>query len=252
MEEKNIANINSESASRLEVHFSELRYRLLKSLFSIFIAFLFCWFFSDEILDFFRRPIQPFLKNTDGGLVFTAPMDQFLAHIKISIFAAIFVSSPYWLLQLWLFIAPGLYKVEKKLFLSFWIIGTILFLLGMSFAYFIVFPLIFQVLLFFGNGVDQPMITINNYLSFLVQLTMVFGLIFEMPLVLLFLNHIGLISINNLRKYRKLAVLILAIISAFVSPPDILSMFLLLFPLIGLYEASIFLIIVFQKVLFKK
>ncbi len=250
MQEKNIANINS--SSRLEVHFSELRYRLFKGLFSVLIVFLLCWIFSDEILDFFRKPIQPFLKNTSGGLVFTAPMDQFLAHIKISIFTAVFVSSPYWLFQLWLFIAPGLYKAEKKLFLAFWIIGTILFLSGVSFAYFIVFPVVFQILLFFGNGVDQPMITINNYLSFLVQMIMVFGLLFELPLVLLFLSRIGLISIENLKKYRKLAILILAVISAFVSPPDILSMFLLLFPLIGLYEFSIFLIIVFQKTLFKK
>ena len=239
---------NSKPATRLEIHFTELRQRLLKSFFSLLIAFLICWFLSDVILDLFRKPIQPFLKNTSGGLIFTAPMDQFLAHIKISAFTAVFISSPYWLFQLWCFIAPGLYKSEKRLFLSFWFIGTILFLLGVSFAYFIVFPLVFQVLLFFGNGMDQPMITINNYLSFLMQMTIVFGLVFEIPLVLLFLNHVGIMPINRLRKYRKQAILILAIISAFVSPPDILSMFLLLLPLIGLYEVSIYLIIVFRKI----
>ena len=240
--EKNLVDNNSQSNVRLETHFTELRHRLLKSIFSILIAFLLCWFFSDEILDFFRKPIQPFLKNTDGGLIFTAPMDQFLAHVKVSLFTAVGLSSPYWLLQFWFFISPGLYKMEKKIFLFFWLLGTGLFLLGISFAYFIVFPLVFQVLLFFGNGVDQPMITINNYLSFLIQMIVVFGLVFEMPLLLLFLNRIGFLSVDILKKYRKQAFLILAVVSALISPPDVLSMFLLLLPLVGLYELSIFLL----------
>lgn len=247
MSGKNLIDNTSKPAVRLEMHFTELRHRLLKSLISILIAFLLCWFFSAEILDFFRRPIQPFLKNTAGGLIFTAPMDQFLAHIKISVFTAVCLSCPYWLLQFWFFISPGLYRFERKLFLFFWMLGTVLFLLGMSFAYFIVFPVIFQVLLFFGNGVDQAMITINNYLSFLMQMTMVFGLVFEMPLVLLFLNRIDVLSIDVLKKYRKHAVLILAVVSAFISPPDVLSMFLLLLPLIGLYELSIFLLSFFKR-----
>ena len=247
MSEKNLVDNTSKPAVGLEIHFAELRHRLLKSFISVLIAFLLCWFFSSEILDFFRKPIQPFLKNTSGGLIFTAPMDQFLAHIKVSVFTAVCLSSPYWILQFWFFISPGLYKTEKKLFLFFWLFGTALFLLGTGFAYFIVFPLVFQVLLFFGNGVDQPMITINNYLSFLVQTIVVFGLIFEMPLILLFLNRIDFLSVDILKKYRKQALLILAVVSAFISPPDVLSMFLLLLPLVGLYEFSIFLLIVFKK-----
>ena len=205
-------------------------------------AFVFCWFFSSEILNIFRRPIQSFLTNTKGGLIFTAPMDQILAHIQVSFFTAVFISSPYWMIQLWRFTAPGLYKQEKKQFLIFWSAGIMLFLLGISFSYFVVFPFVFQVLLNFGSGVDQAMITIKNYLSFLMYSLLIFGFIFEMPLIFLFLNKMGILSANVLKKYRRHAVFLLAVLSALLSPPDILSMFLLFIPLIILYELSIILI----------
>ena len=235
------------SAGKLETHFTELRQRLFRGIISLVIAFVICWFFSEEILDFFRKPIQPFLKNTAGGLVFTAPMDQFLAHISISFFSALFVSSPYWLLQLWAFIAPGLYRNEKKTFLFFWCTGAGLFLLGACFSYLVVFPFVCRILLSFGSGMDQPMITIKNYLSFLMQMIIVFGFIFELPLVLLFLNRLGLMSVETLRKYRRQAIVLFAGLSALISPPDILSMFLLLIPLVIFYEISVMVLIFSQK-----
>ena len=186
-----------------------------------------------------RQPIQPFLKNTAGGLVFTAPLDQFLAHIQVSFFFALFISSPYWLHQAWLFIAPGLYKNEKKVFLWIWFSGLVLFLLGVLFATFIVFPLVFRVLLQFGNTMDQPLITIKNYLSFFIRSSFIFGLVFEMPLFLTTACYMGFFSPSTLKKYRRQVIVLMAIISALITPPDILSMLLILLPLIGLYELSI-------------
>ena len=163
--------MNNKKSAAFSDHLAELRRRVLKSLFSLVPAFIICWFFSEQILDVLRWPLQPFLKNTGGGLIFTAPMDQFVAHLQVAFFTAVFLSSPYWLSQLWCFISPGLYKKEKKLFFLFCLIGTLLFLFGICFAYFVVFPLVFSVLMNFGSGVDQPFITIKHYLSFILRFT---------------------------------------------------------------------------------
>lgn len=234
-------------AVSLQEHLTELRRRILNSFLGLFPAFIVCWFFSEHILDVLRRPLAPFLKNTEGGLVFTAPMDQLMAHLQVSFFSAVFFSSPYWLAQLWCFISPGLYKKERKVFIFFCLIGTVLFLLGVCFAYFIVFPIIFSILINFGSGIDQPFITIKNYLSFLISFTLILGLVFEMPLVLVLLCYGGIISSDFLRKYRRQAILFLSILAAFITPPDVLSLFLLLLPLVGLYELSIWLTYFFKK-----
>ena len=175
-------------------HLQELRDRLIKSLLSLLPAFLICWFFSDSLLNFLRRPIQPFLKNTNGGLIFTAPMDPFIAHLQVSLFSAVILSSPFWLSQLWLFLSPGLYKKEKTMFISFCLIGAFLFATGACFAYYVVFPIVFTVLMNFGGGLDQPFITIRHYLSFITSSALTFGLVFEMPLILFLLCRSGVLS----------------------------------------------------------
>ena len=223
-------------------HLRELRERLIKGLLSLLPFFFICWFLSDHTLNFLRRPIQPFLKHTDGALIFTAPMSAFMAHLQVSLFSAIVLSSPFWLSQLWLFISPGLYKKEKKVFIVFCIMGVALFSLGVLFAYFVVCPIMFSVLMNFGDGMAQPFITIRNYLSFIIRLALTFGLVFEMPLVLALLCRSGFLSPMLLKKYRRHAVLLLALLSAFITPPDVMSMLLLLCPLILLYEFSIYLV----------
>lgn len=240
-------NKNIETSASLQEHFTELRGRLLKSGLILLPAFAICWFYSARILSFFRRPIEPFLKNTGGGLVFTAPMDQFVAHLQVAFFSAVFISSPYWISQLWAFISPGLYKKERKVFIFFCGGAIVLFLLGFLFSYFIVLPLVFSTLLHLGSGMDQPFITIKNHLAFMFRFILVFALVFEMPLVLIFLCRAGITSPKVLKKYRRHAILCLSILSAFITPPDVLSLFLLLIPLIVLYEASIFLSGLFSR-----
>lgn len=222
-------------------HLTELRKRVLNSFLSLLPAFVLCWFFSEAILDFLRKPLQPFLSGTQGGLIFTAPMDKVIAHLQVAFFASIFLSSPYWLSQIWCFISPGLYKKEKKLFVFFCLTGTLLFILGLCFAYFIVFPILFSVLMNFGSGIDQPFITIKNYLYFIIRFSLILGFVFEMPLIIVLLCRSGVISVEILKKYRRQAILCLSILSAIITPPDVLTLLLLLFPLIGLYELSIYL-----------
>lgn len=238
---------NKEKSSSLSEHLKELRRRILNSFFSLIPAFVVCWFFSERILDILRKPLQPFLYKTNGGLVFTAPMDQFISHLQVSFFASVFLCSPYWLSQLWCFISPGLYKKEKKFFILFCIVGTFLLFCGICFAYFIVLPLVFSVLMNFGGGTDQPFITIRNYLSFVLRFIFILGVVFEMPLILILLCRGGIISSGDLRKYRRQAILFLSVLSAFITPPDILSFFLLLLPLVGLYELSIYLTYLLRK-----
>ena len=222
-------------------HLSELRKCLIHSFFYISVGFLACWGFSEQILEFIRQPISPFLTGSSGGLVFTAPMDKFLAHIKVSLLSAIVVSCPFWMYQLWRFISPALYKEEKKsavLFISF---SSILFLAGISFVYYLVFPMAFKFLMTFGGEIDQPMLTIKEYLSFFITTTLVFGLAFEMPVIFAVLAKMGVVKKEFLQKNRRYAIVILAALSAFLTPPDIISMGMMMVPLILLYEISIIL-----------
>ncbi len=243
---------NTHTTSNLGEHFTELRTRALKSLTSIALAFVFCWFFSDTILAFLKQPIQPFLKHTKGSLIFTSPLEVFISYLHIAIVSAIGLSSPYWLGQLWQFISPGLYKTEKKTVIVFWLMGCFLFLLGFSFSYFFVCPLVFRVLIPFGNIEHYPFITLKNYLSFLTNFILIFGFIFELPLLLLGLCYSGLLHISTLKKYRKHTIVLMALIAAFITPPDLLSQCLVLITLIILYELSLLCTSFFLKVLKKR
>ncbi len=223
------------------MHLTELRKRLLNSIAAILLSFFICWFFKDYILNILRQPIEPFLVNTKGGLIFTAPLERLLTHLRICFLVAVFISSPYWLREFWRFIAPGLYQNEKKTFILVWSLAILLFLAGVFFAYFIFFPLIFRTLLSFGDSVDQAFISLAHYFSFLIRSISIFAIVFEMPLLLIVLCHSKLISPEQLKKYRKVAIIGLAVLSAFITPPDIFSLFLLMIPLVLLYELSIWL-----------
>ena len=235
MKENHKGNQGQEQS--LVEHLSDLRSCLIRSIIGILIGFGVCWTFSSEIFSFIRGPITPFLK--EGGLVFTHPMDKFMAHVKVSLLAGIITTCPYWVYQIWRFISPGLYAKEKKYGLSFIFFGTTLFLSGVSFVYFIVFPMAFQFLLLFGDSTDIAMITIKDYLSFFSTVTLVFGAAFEMPLILTILGMMGVIDHHFLRTRRRLAIVALAAMSAIITPPDVISMLAMMVPLIFLYELSI-------------
>ncbi|MBY0385842.1 twin-arginine translocase subunit TatC [bacterium] len=218
-------------------HLAELRTRIVYSLYAIVAFTCAAWYFSEQIFDFVRQPITEFLPGK--GLVFTAPTDKFMAHLKVSVLTGLIAACPVWIYQVWKFVEPGLYRKEKKFGIYFMFFGSTLFLIGVSFAYFLVLPAAFKVLLSFGGTIDQPMITINDYLSFFLMTTLVFGAAFEMPLVLVILGMLGIVSSRGLSRMRRYAIVVIAIVSAVFTPPDAISMMLLAVPMVLLYEVSI-------------
>ncbi len=231
-----------EDRQPLVEHLGELRDRIIKCAYAIFICGIIAWFFSAQIFEIIRLPIEPYLNNTNGGLIFTHPLDKFMAHVKISMLVGLIGACPVWLYQLWKFVAPGLYAHEQKYAAGFIVSGTMLFMSGVLFVYFLVFPAAFKFLLGFGGDIDKPLITIDEYLSFFITTTLVFGASFELPLVLVLLGLIGIVDAKMLRKNRRYAIVLLALVSAVVTPPDMLSMIMLLIPLLFLYEVSILIV----------
>jgi sec-independent protein translocase protein TatC len=226
-------------------HLNELRNRLVYSAYFIVGGMIICYNFTEQMFDIIRKPIAQYLPS--GGLIFTGPADKFIAHLKLAFFGGLVLTCPFWIYQIWKFVAPGLYAKEKKYSLAFMFFGSILFIIGVCFAYFLVFPAAFHFLMSFGGDVDKPMITIEQYLSFFVTTSLMFGLAFELPLIISLLGMIGLVSSRFLRDKRRYAVVLLSIVAAIVTPPDLLSMIMMLIPLIALYEIGIWIVFFFEK-----
>jgi sec-independent protein translocase protein TatC len=188
-----------------------------------------------------RKLILPFLGDK-GGLVYTGVMDKFMAHVKLGALGGLVLTCPYWLYHVWQFVSPGLYKKEKKYALGFIFSGTVLFLTGVSFVYFFVYPAAFEYLLSVGGDIDKPMITIDEYLGFFAMTTLMFGVAFELPVVLVILAMMGIIDAPFLKKQRRYAIVVLAFVAAILTPPDVISMCMMLVPMIILYESSIWVI----------
>lgn len=219
-------------------HLRELRIRLIKIILAVFAGCLLCWFFGSWILDMIRRPIAPFLTSTEGQLIVLSPLEKFLSYLKVCLFAGVFVSCPYWLFQIWKFIAPGLYENERywgRIFIGF---GSFLFFCGGAFVYFVVYPLAFQFLINFG-GDELPFISLKEYLSFFIRTSLVFAFVFEIPLLLSLLIKVNILTVEQLKASRRYAIVLIAVLSALITPPDVVSMLLMMAPLYLLFELSI-------------
>ncbi len=222
-------------------HLRELRNRVLYVVFALGIGFVLCWFYKENIFDLIRGPIEPYLeKSGSGGLIYTGVTDKFFSYVKVAFFAAIVVTCPVWIFQIWRFIAPGLYQNEKKWGGVFVISGIILFIAGLLFVYHVVYPTAFHFLFNFGSEKDKAFISIREYLKFFTLTSVVFGAAFELPLALSILGAMGVITPQWLRKNRGYALVLLTTLCAFITPPDALSLLLLMTPLWLLYELSIF------------
>jgi sec-independent protein translocase protein TatC len=231
----------TEGQMTLIEHLTELRYRLIRALQGIVLGVGVSVYFSEDILTLIRKPVLKHL-GPNGGLVFTGVMDKFMAHLKVGLLGGVILTCPYWLYHVWKFISPGLYKHERRYAAGFIVAGTILFMCGVAFVYFLVYPAAFEYLFSIGGDVDKPMITIQEYLSFFTMTTLMFGAAFELPVVLMVLALVGVVDAPFLKSKRRYALVILAVVAAVLTPPDGLSMMMMLGPLYLLYESSIWLI----------
>ncbi|HEY1079174.1 MAG TPA: twin-arginine translocase subunit TatC [Bdellovibrio sp.] len=232
-------------AQSLYEHLAELRKRLVNCALIMVVATGICYGFSEKIFNFVRAPIMPYLPG--GGLIYTGPMDKFIAHLKLSLMCGVLLSCPFLLYQIWRFVAPGLYSKERKYTLGFILSGTLLFVLGAVFSYYVALPMAFQFLMTFGGDIDKPMISIDQYMGFFTQMCLMFGVAFELPLVIVVLGMLGIVSQSFLKKNRRYAVMTISVIAAVITPPDLLSMIMMLIPMLLLFEAGVFIVGIFEK-----
>jgi len=229
-----------ETKAPLMEHLIELRRRLLWCLAALAAAFFACLYFARDI---FAVLVQPLLNAGQGKLIYTDIFEAFFAEVKVALFAAAMLTFPVIATQLWKFVAPGLYAKEKKAFLPFLIMTPFFFAGGATFAYFVAMPWALKFLLGFEGdigGVQQEALpAVGNYLSFSTRFLFGFGIAFLTPVLLMILERAGLVTREQLAKSRRYAIVAAAAVSAVLTPPDVISMLLLLVPLYLLYEFAI-------------
>jgi len=227
-------------------HLKELRDRLLICVIAIAVAFVATYYFKEKIFDFL---MQPFLRVMPPGssFIFTGVTEAFVTYFKIAIVAALFVGAPVILYEFWMFVSPGLYEKEKKYVYPFIFYGSACFLCGALFCYFVVMPNIYRFFVSYGTGFVIPMPDIKSYMSLTLKMLILFGLTFELPLVAYYLSKAGIINARMLASKRRYAILAIFIISAIITPPDVVSQILIALPFWGLYEVGILIARIFGK-----
>jgi len=227
-------------------HLEDLRKRIFYSAVFIVVAVIPAWIFSKDLFDILARPVTKFLPEGER-LAYTTLTAPFMLYIKVSFLAAIFFSSPFIFLQLWYFIAPGLYQHEKKYVIPFVLFTSIFFLLGAIFGYFIVFPWACRFFLSMGKDF-QAVITVDKYFSLALRVLLGIALVFELPTLVFFLSRMGLITPRWMIRNFKYAVLAVFTIAAIITPtPDMITQSIIAFPMLGLYGLSILIAFIFGK-----
>ena len=221
-------------------HLEELRRRLIICAIAVGVGFAISYIFSKQLFSFLILPLTKVLPD-DSRLIFTSLPEMFITYIKVSLVAGIILALPVIFYELWMFLAPALYQRERRYVVPFVLFSSILFVAGSLFGYFIVFPYGFKFFISFATEDIQALPSVKQYFSFAIRLLLAFGLVFEMPVVVLFLTKIGLITPEAMKKFRKFAILCSFILSAILTPPDVATQIMMALPIIILYEVSIFL-----------
>ena len=248
-------NKNKVKQSSFVEHLTELRSRLIKSFIYLLLFFIACYFFAENIYSFLVAPYAEAVKDDDLSrrMIFTALHETFITYLKVAFFTAMFVTSPIILTQLWKFIAPGLYKNEKRALLPYLIATPTLFLLGGMLVYYLIMPLAINFFLSFettstiNNLPIQLEPKVNEYLSLIMRLIFAFGISFQLPVFLTLLARTGFIDSIYLKKRRKYVIVIIFVIAAILTPPDPITQIGLGIPLLILYELSILSVSLIEK-----
>jgi len=231
----------------LRPHLVELRKRLAISAASLIVMFFVMFYFHEFLLNWMVAPLNDALiavgkvsVHAANGMITTSQVGgAFFVALKVAFFAAIVTALPIILSQIWLFIAPGLYAHEKKMLIPFIVGGTVMFIVGVMFAYYVVTPFGFDFLITFGSFKFTPLINIEDYVGFFTKIMFGFGLAFELPIFAYFLALLGLVNDKQMIAFFKYAIVIIFIVAALLTPPDVLTQLLMAGPLIILYSASI-------------
>ena len=224
----------------LQQHFSELRRRVLWTLLIFAIAFGVGWFVSPFIQNFLTKPLMTVW--SDGVMLYTGLADGVLIQFSLATLVAILFSMPVILWHIWAFVSPGLHKNEKQFIFPILIMSPVLFIIGAAFAFYILFPVVFKFFVDMNQASSVPSVlmpAIRDYLSFSIGLLKIFGIAFQMPLVLVLLNRLGILPRSTVVKFRRYAIIFIFVVSAMLTPPDIISQFMLAIPMIALFEISV-------------
>ena len=219
-------------------HLEELRSRLIKSFIAVGIGFVAAYGFKERLFQILIQPLVKVMKEGDS-LIFTGLPEAFFTYLKVSFLTALIVASPYLIYHFWMFVAPGLYRTERKMMAPIILLSAFFFVGGALFGYFIVFPWGFKFFLGFATDKIKALPAMKEYLAFSSKMLLAFGLVFELPIVLTFMARLGIVSVAFLKKNRKYALLLFFAGAAMLTPPDVVTQIMMALPLMVLYEVSI-------------
>jgi sec-independent protein translocase protein TatC len=230
--------MDDEKKISFTAHLDELRRRLIVCFVAVGIGFALSYGFKEKLFQILTRPLISVMQTGDK-LIFTGLPEAFFTYLKVAFLSGLILAAPVIFYEFWMFVAPGLYKKEKRLMVPIVFLSTLFFVGGSFFGYFIVFPYGFKFFLGFASETIQPLPSMREYLSFASKLLLAFGLVFELPLVITFLAKLGIVSVSFLKKNRKYALLLFFVGAAILTPPDVVTQIMMALPLMVLYEISI-------------